>query len=79
MLKRIGADAEVAGVAGSAVLTEEKAPTWSSPGKSNRSPLVPCVQYSRCYHLKQVDSTTDMKQTVDIFITLKITSGDLSK
>lgn len=60
MLKRRGADAEVAGVAGSAALTVEKALTWSSPGKSNRSPLVPCVLYSWCHHLKQGDSATDM-------------------
>lgn len=52
MLKRTGADAEVAGVAGSAVQTVEKVPTWSFPRKSNRSPLVPCVQCSWCRHLK---------------------------
>ena len=53
MLKRTGADAEGAGVVGNAVQTVEKAPTWSSPGKSSHSPLVPCVQCSQCRHLKE--------------------------
>lgn len=49
-LKRTGADAVVAVGAASAVQTVEKAPTWSFPGKSNRSPHVLCVQCSWCHH-----------------------------
>lgn len=52
LLKRTGADAGVVGVAVNVARSVEKVPTWSSPGKSNRSPLVPCVQRSGCHHLK---------------------------
>lgn len=48
MLKRRGADA---GVAVSDVQTVEKAPTWSSPGRSTHSQLVPYVHCSQCHHL----------------------------
>lgn len=61
MLKRTGAGAGVAGVAENAVQTVEKAPIWSSPGKSNHSPLVPCVRCSWCRHLKQGHGVTAMK------------------
>lgn len=63
MLKRRGADA---GVAVSDVQTVEKAPTWSSPGRSTHSQLVPYVHCSQCHHLgerKKAQLTADfMKQ-----------------
>lgn len=64
MVKRTGADAWVAE---SAVQTVEKAPTWSSPGRSNHFPLVPCVRCSWCCHLKQGHNAT--------YISLYIASG----
>lgn len=59
MLKRRGADA---GVAVSDVQTVEKAPTWSSPGRSTHSQLVPYVHCSQCHHLgerKKAQLTAD--------------------
>lgn len=52
MLKRTGADAGVAGVAENVAQTVGKALTWSSPGKSNRFPPVPFVQWSLWHRLK---------------------------
>lgn len=53
-LKSSGADS---GGAGSDVQTEEKVLTWSSPGRSNHSPLVPFAQCSQCGHLKYSHGT----------------------
>lgn len=49
MLRMTGADV---GVADSVELTAARAPTWSSPGKSSRSPLVLCVRCSWWCRLK---------------------------
>lgn len=75
MLKRRGADA---GVAVSDVQTVEKAPTWSSPGRSTHSQLVPYVHCSQCHHLgekKKAQLTADFirpkkKKTIPVILLL---------
>lgn len=57
MLKRTGAGAGAAENAGQIV---DRAPTWSSPGKSTHSPLVLYVLCLWYCHLKQRHIATDI-------------------